>query len=387
MKVLVFIDWYLPGFRAGGPVQSCANLVAHLGEEIQFSVVTRDTDYTSETPYPNVTPNTWNRLSDGTRVYYVSNDELQPSTIRRILDEEQYDAVYLNGIYSYCFTQQPLRALRRSPKPVIVAVRGMLAPSALAIKKKKKKLYLALAKLTGMFSNVRFHATTEKEADEVRRVFGDDVMVAVAPNLPKKSGTSIAPLHTKKRGQLRLVSVARIAPEKNTLFALQVLQHVKVDTEMDFYGPVYDQDYAAECRRAAEQLPKNVRVNFHASVPPEEVPALLRDYDALFLPSRGENFGHVILEAFQAGLPVIISDQTPWRNLEAQQLGVDLPLDDPKVFAAAIAKFAEMDEAEFRNWSEQAAAFAAAYLDDETVLQASRDLFFRTLQQKAQGDG
>ena len=39
-KILVFIDWYLPGYRAGGPIQSIANLVNHLDDELDISIVT-----------------------------------------------------------------------------------------------------------------------------------------------------------------------------------------------------------------------------------------------------------------------------------------------------------------------------------------------------------
>ena len=50
-KILIFIDWYLPGYKAGGPIQSVANLVANLKEEFEFSIVTRDTDYCEKLPY------------------------------------------------------------------------------------------------------------------------------------------------------------------------------------------------------------------------------------------------------------------------------------------------------------------------------------------------
>ena len=58
-QVLVFIDWYLPGFRAGGPVRSLANLVDHLRDRVDFHIVTTDTDYTQERPYPHVEPDRW----------------------------------------------------------------------------------------------------------------------------------------------------------------------------------------------------------------------------------------------------------------------------------------------------------------------------------------
>ena len=53
--------------------------------------------------------------------------------------------------------------------------------------------------------------------------------------------------------------------------------------------------------------------------------------DLFFLPTRGENFGHVIAEALSVGTPVLISDQTPWRKLAAVGLGHDLPLAVPVI--------------------------------------------------------
>jgi hypothetical protein len=40
---------------------------------------------------------------------------------------------------------------------------------------------------------------------------------------------------------------------------------------------------------------------------------------------------------------VLISDATPWRDLERQAAGWDLPLGEAKSFAAAIEAFARMD--------------------------------------------
>ena len=57
--------------------------------------------------------------------------------------------------------------------------------------------------------------------------------------------------------------------------------------------------------------------------------------DLFFFPAHGENYGHVIAEAMAAGCPVLISDQTAWRNLEEKGAGWDLPLDAPGRFRAA----------------------------------------------------
>ena len=38
-KLLVFTDWYLPAYKAGGPVRSIANIVAHLKDEIDSLII------------------------------------------------------------------------------------------------------------------------------------------------------------------------------------------------------------------------------------------------------------------------------------------------------------------------------------------------------------
>jgi hypothetical protein len=53
-RVLVFVDWYLPGYKAGGPIRSVAALVRSLRDHCTFSIVTSDTDATERTPYPGV---------------------------------------------------------------------------------------------------------------------------------------------------------------------------------------------------------------------------------------------------------------------------------------------------------------------------------------------
>jgi glycosyltransferase involved in cell wall biosynthesis len=48
---------------------------------------------------------------------------------------------------------------------------------------------------------------------------------------------------------------------------------------------------------------------------------LLDKYDFLALPSANENFGIVILEALARGLPVLTTNQTPWKIIQDQKAG------------------------------------------------------------------
>jgi glycosyltransferase involved in cell wall biosynthesis len=374
-SVLVFIDWFLPGDKAGGPVRSCANLLDHLGSDFEFSVVTRDTDYTENKPYDAVKSDEWN-MHDGKRVYYISAAKLNKETIARLIKEEAPQVVYLNGIWSQPFTAWPLKELKKAKgkTKVVVAARGMLAPSALAIKATKKKLFLRLAKWRDDFSNVIFHATNEKEANDIRKALGDKCKILVAGNLPRKSG-NVSAHALKVKDKLRIVSIARIAPEKNTLFALETLSKVNADVEADFFGAVYDEVYWQQCKSVLDKMPANIKVKFPGPIPSNEISRTLSNYDLLFLPTRGENFGHIILESLQAGTPVLISDQTPWKNLANENAGWDLPLKSIEGFVKTIERIAGMNDIEFKKYSEAAVELSGKYSSDEKLLEDNRKLF------------
>lgn len=376
-RVLVFIDWFLPGDKAGGPVRSVVNLIEHLHSEIEFSVVTRDTDYTASKPYTTIKVDSWNDSSLGVKVYYISEKQLTRETIGRLLTESQYDSVYLNGMWSQPFTIWPLEFLKSNKKnvPVTLAVRGMLAPSALAIKWLKKKLFLAISKMKGTYSGITFHATTAAEAKQVRKTFGNEVTIHVAGNLPRKTSVQEFAHIIKKKEALRMISVARVAPEKNTLYAIETLIHVKCGPQFDVWGAYYDNEYAMACEYAAKKLPEGNVVRFNGPLDSKAIHHTIAEFDLLFMPTRGENFGHIILEAMQAGVPVLISDQTPWRNLAEHKAGWDLPLDDPKGFAYIIDKVAAMDETELAEWRRGAKEFAARYSNDEKLIGLNRNLF------------
>lgn len=375
-KVLIFIDWYLPGYKAGGPIRSVANLVEHLTDEFEFSIITRDTDYCETTPYPSIKRNEWNILPNGVKVYYISEDKLSRSTIKDLLRKTEFDIVYLNGIYSFYFTLVPLVFLRKKhEKRVVIAARGMLSEGSLNVKKTKKQFFIRAVKVLKLFDHVLFHATTENEKEEIRRVFGNDMQIQTAGNLPQRSGMAKLPARTKEQGSVKLVNIARVAPEKNLLYALQVLRQVKGNVEFDFYGPVYDQDYWTECKNALDDLPQNIRANYKGSVESEKVKDLLSTSHFMFMPSTGENFGHIILQSLSAGCPVIISNKTPWNELEQKNIGWDIELEYKEQFSNLIERLIMMDKAEFDRISASAYTYANEYSKDPELLEQNRRLF------------
>ncbi len=374
--ICIFIDWYLPGFKAGGPIQSIANLVSQLSNYKTFYIITRNTDYCDSIPYANIEPNTWVNSSHNVHIYYFSEDKITYQSIKNIIVENDFEAIYLNGVFSLKFTLFPLIICKNNNiRNVIVGARGMLAPSALAIKSTKKKIFLLCSKIFKLYKNVKFHATNQVEKGYIESIFGKENQIYIAPNLAKKSTLHTFSKINKTENELCIINIARVAPEKNLLYALQVLKLVKSNIIFNIYGPKYNEPYWQECKTEIDSLGKNITVNYHGAIENNFVTEVIAKNHIMFMPTQGENFGHIILESFQAGRPVLISNLTPWNNLELQNCGFDLPLANKKDFADKIELFAKMSQLDFNDFCTSALEVAQKFTANTADLNANKTLF------------
>lgn len=369
--VLILLPHWLPGTRYGGPVRTVRNLAARLGGEYRFFVLSSDRDFGATVPYDLPTGRWLEREDHAAR----HEPRLDGAGLARIVDELRPDLVQLNSLFHPRWSILPAVERRRGlwAGRLAIAVRGELNPGALAIKPAKKRAWLAFAKAAGVYRDVDWQASSEAEAEAVRRVFGARARVFVAPNLT----APLSPLERaapKERGRLRALFLGRVSAMKNPDWLLERLAAAGGPVELTVAGPVEDEALAARCRRLAAALPAGSVVDWRGDVPPEELPALLAGHDLLTLPSRGENHGHAIVEALQQGLPVLISDRTPWRGLPGARAGWDLPLEEPAAYEERLRAVRAMDHEEWAAWSAGARALGERISADPAALEANRRL-------------
>ncbi len=376
-NILLFIDWFLPGTKAGGPVRSMANLTDHLSDQFCFWIITRDTDYCETTPYPNVSSNTWVALKPNINVYYASSDQQNKKAFERVMEPLNIDCIYINGMYSPKFSIIPLQIARKRNKKVVVAPRGMLNPQAFSVKPLRKKLFIQAGKILGLYKNITFHATNDDEANYIRKEINANVPILVAPNLPRKIYKTVHHPINKEKGRVNIVNIARISPEKGTKHMITALTKVKTEGEviLDIYGPVYNKAYWEECENLIQTLPSNITVNYKGAVDGAKVPETLSNYHFFFMPSEGENFGHSILEAFSSGCPVLISDLTPWKNLANEMVGWDIPLKLMDRFSDKIEEMTSLDQSGYNEMSNNAFNLAIRFSSNKELLQQSKNIF------------
>lgn len=105
-------------------------------------------------------------------------------------------------------------------------------------------------------------------------------------------------------------------------------------------------------------------------------------YHFFFSPSKGENFGHSIFEAFSHRLPVLISDQTPWKSLEQLSIGWDLKLDSITNFQFILQKCIEMEQTEYENMVKKVVEFVVDYHACSDSVISTKKLFEASLSEK-----
>lgn len=373
--ILVFADWFEPGYRAGGPIRSVTNLVDRL-DDMRFSVITRNCDHFDETPYEGIPTGKWVERKANVRVMYLSPEQRNMDFISKRVKLKRYDAIYFNSLFSPQFSLKPLLWLKMKGYDgrIILAPRGMLKSGALSVKSGKKTFFLALAKIFGLFKNIFWHATSDEEKQEIRSHFGEQAKVKVAPNLLSAGSTSLKK-EEKKKGELRLVSIARVSPEKNTLQGIQFLEGLSANGKVvyDIYGTLQNEAYLEECKSAAQKI-EGLVVNFHGPVAYPEVGPILEKAGFFYLPTLGENFGHSIVEAFIHGTPVIISNKTPWRDLHSKGIGWDLELEKSE-FSTVLKDCLKMENEEYSQLCQKAHDFGNELIHNEDDIRRNRELF------------
>lgn len=343
-RIFITIPWFTPAYKAGGPILSILNLINHPQVGVEYFVFTSVRDLDGE-KLKDIQANNWYQFNEHTKVFYskrVGRADVLMAQVKIV----QPNVIYAIGVFDWHFNITPLFFCRADKK--ILSVRGMLHTAALQQKSLKKNIFLAFIKMMGIRQLSEFHATDEVEVSYIKEVFGNRAKVHIADNYPRLFASKT--VTEKKQGYLKLVSICLISKMKNILLVLESLQFSKSEVEYNIYGIIKDEDYWASCLEAIKLLPTHVQVKFHGALLPSQVEAVLQDNEIFIQPSESENYGHAIVEALSAGLPVIISDNTPWKNLKGEKAGLNVDLHTAAI-ANAIDYFAAMNQKEYNEWS------------------------------------
>jgi glycosyltransferase involved in cell wall biosynthesis len=372
-KIFITIDWFDPAYKAGGPVVSIIKLIENLYDQFDFFILTGSQDYGDTEEIDGLITNQWLDWKGMAKVYYLSKDKRSRASVFAILDESAADVYYIQGVFSRYFSIYPLIWWHQAKQEkAIVATRGMFHTSALQVKRFKKLLFLYLARIMGWYHHVYFHSTNPEETAQLKKILGREATYIEASNFPRLLAFNE---HKNKTDRvLKILNVARISPEKNTLFLLDSLQHVIGEVTVTIVGNYADSGYFQQFLRKRDSLPPNVKVNYIGHKPIHELPEFYATHDIFVMPTTGENFGHAIIEALSAGLPCLISKNTPWNGLEESSAGFNLDFDSEK-YSEMIDFYFNMTQKEYH----QASLSARQYAEDRVNIEKTKEAYIKLL--------
>jgi len=369
-KILILCDYYLPGYKSGGGMRTVVNMVDRLKNKYDFFIITRDHDgKLDRQQYTSVNINQWNDVR-GAKVFYLSKDKLKISKLHELISNVNPNVIYSNSYFAtltlYFLILKRLKVIKQIN--IILAPCGELSGGALQLNSAKKTAFIQLANLSNLFRNIIWKASSELEKAEIELVKGSGGEIYIAPDMLPRTifedyNSNIKP--QKSSGEVKMIFLSRFMKKKNFKWLLENLSVIKGRLEIDVYGPLEDARYWSQCQRIIETFPQNIKIQAKGPVPHEEVLATLAKYHFFIMPTLGENFGHIFLESLAAGCPLIISDRTPWLNLEERNIGWDLSLDEPDRWVETLNLCINLDQSGYSKLSNNARNFAITVLNDK----------------------
>jgi glycosyltransferase involved in cell wall biosynthesis len=362
MKILHIVPTYTPAFRYGGPIWSVHGLNRWLvaaGAEV--TVFTTNADGHGVLNVPTGVPVN----VDGVTVFYFPRSFpdawFYSRAMRRALAERirEFDVVHITSVFLAASTLGTHYA-RRARKPYVISPRGSLMRETIAQKGTlKKKLYLSLIERRNLAHARAVHFTTPIERDEyiaeglpVTQAFilpnGID-----APTLGTADGAAFRTRNSIPTDAKVILSFGRISWKKGFDTLIPAFARVRekdpravlVIGGNDAEG--YSETIRELVRKHGVQQWVRLLVSSGSAILGEEKEALFQTASVFVLPSYAENFAIVVLEAMQAGKPVIVSENVGLaEDIAEADAGIVIPKDEELLANALLSLLADASRAE-----------------------------------------
>lgn len=218
----------------------------------------------------------------------------------------ELDLLHLHGIWMY-----PSRAASdwalATERPYVVSPHGMLDPWIVGRGMLKKSIAkLAYERRSWRVARA-FHGLTEREARDIAATTGREGVTVVVPN-----AVPLAAIGTASARAPTILYLGRIHPKKNVEALIDAWRDARpalpaAGARLDIAGWGDAEHVAAlEAKLAAGQDPD---IHFHGPVFGDGKAALLAAARFLALPSHSEGLPMAVLEAWAAGMPVLMSSE------------------------------------------------------------------------------
>lgn len=342
-KILIPTTYFYPAIKAGGPTVSLSEMVNSLNDKFNFFIITTNKDIDGTIFNINA-----NEICEKFKSEIFYNNSL-PSifSLFKILKKNKFDIVYLNSFFSLKETLPIILFSHLFKYKIILSTRGQLMDGAIN-NSKKKLFYINIFNL--LFSNkiYQYHLTSPIELEGLRKYLKSKIdNYRIIQNLKTVDIINKYYISNKKSNSIKIVFFSRIVPKKNLIDAINIVKSTGLeDIIFDIYGTIEDVKYWEYVLSHSSKI--NLNINYCGVLEKKDITITLNQYHIFLFPTLGENFGHVIIEALQSGIPVLLSDNTPFKNNNLEGAGWSYSLNSLEFFRNKIIEIYKMDKSEFQ---------------------------------------
>ncbi len=319
VRVAWFAPYFQPAWGWGGPVRSSWALTTALARRgTQITVVATNATPTAPLQLPKV------RVDESVRILTadVAGSSLWPGAARfgvapgvlpALLEcLSDADILHVEGLWGAFHPFVPALATWRRV-PYVVSPRGTLEPSSFAQRPTRKRIFLATAGRAFVRRAAAFHVTTTREGEGSAPLMAGRPWFVVPNPVPLTHSGSRSAFRARRDLPADLMCIGmfgRLHPQKGHDVLLPALAGFRArrDWRLFLVGPDEEGHGKAILGQAAEAGIGD-RVEWLGMLRDEELADAYAGMDLSVLPSRGESFGNVVVEAVGRGCPVIVSDR------------------------------------------------------------------------------
>lgn len=333
-SILFIADYFDPKQNAGGAPVSLQNLVRLISSHgYKSTIISRNKYFNSSMKFKSKAEKSIK--SDQQSVYYI--DGFLPLVLYRKFQEISFSMIYLNSFFSTMTIFSLIYFIfSRSKKKIILSTKGELYYNAMSSHNLLvKKIYIWFFN-TFLTKNVTFHFSSEEEY-LITKNFLKITNYYLAADIYENN---ILPFNDSvKNSGFNIVFLSRIDRKKNLEFACNVLTKVDFNVNFDIYGTISDNEYFNECMKILGTCSSNIKYTYKGVLNQETVRKTFSKYDVFIFPTKGENFGFVILESLDSGCPVLLpTNNILWNNLIDFNAGFNIGLDNLVGWTEALHK-------------------------------------------------
>ena len=330
MKIALVSPHFYPSTKFGGPVISLWGLCKELSSKHEIFVYTTSSGQKEINLHDNFS---YKEIHKNIKCKYYSeliNKYFSFYLVKNIINDlSDKDLIFIQYVFSYTSLTALLASIILNKK-IVISPRGSISSYGINSKRKYLKLFWLYFFYYPFLNKITWHATSVVERDGISNYFSNSKIEIIYDGVnlkdfgceKNKNLNMILDLLSIKNQKINKVfcSLGRLEKVKRYDLLIQAFERfIEKDKTSCLIIAGYD---FGQKKILLDQIKSFNNIFLVGHLEEEEKKILLRNSNFFILTSDYESFSISTIESLASGVPVIISKNIPWQDVEENECGL-----------------------------------------------------------------